>query len=292
MGSILEALRRLENKSELRNDRGADLAASGELQSPLVALEAADQAISAELQPPLLQVEPEPAPALADQSGSARLDQVAPYLPVPTDRTRALAEAWRELVPRTSRGDLDELCAAIRAQLAPGVPPSLLLTSADSTIGATSVVVRLAESMADNGQRVLAIDANLRRRDLSRSFDAEGAPGLSDMLATGLMQEDLIARTPRECLRVLPAGLARELVWDRAAEANFAVLLGELKRQYDLIVVDAAEARSPDVCGLSRCCDVTYLVARLGKTCRWDAMAAIRYLQSLGGRATGAILTR
>lgn len=282
--------------SELWNRPAVDLPESSVAPLALVALEAVDQAISAELEPQMPDVELPAelrAPVPAEHLPPATPDPVQSYLPDFTEQRKAPVGAWTDLAPRrTSRHDLDELCGRIRAQLAPGIPPSLLFTSTDPAEGATGALVQLAEALtADRSVEVLTIDANLRRPDLSRMFEADRVAGLTEILRNGVTRNDLVLRTPLPGVRVLPAGFDRESVWDSAAEANFAALLLDLKRRFDLILIDAAAVSSTEVCGLSRCCDATYVVVRLGKTCRWDAIAAVRHLQTSGGRATGAILT-
>jgi Mrp family chromosome partitioning ATPase len=278
--------------------------------SLLTAIEAAEDAISVELQvdaPDEAALDHDQSPSLTprEDAGLTPPEDAGPPVPVldcipPTfepadEQVHPPLHPPRlrpELTPkRTSREDLKELCERIQSQLTPGIPASLLLTCTEAA-SATAVTIQLAKALAGGGAQVLSIDARLRGGDLSRILDADRVPGLTEILAHGRQRRDLVIKTPFPGAYLLPAGLDRKLAWEPTAEARFASMLVDFKQVYDFVLIDAADVFASEVCGLSRCCDLSCLVVRLHDTSRWDAIAAARRLQTSGGRIGGAILMR
>jgi capsular exopolysaccharide synthesis family protein len=115
---------------------------------------------------------------------------------------------------------------------------TLALTSSVEGDGKTSVALGLAAAVANAGQRVLLIDADLRRRDVGTSLAIPPVPGLAEWLENGQVQLP-VRKIAGVGFYVLSAGVAPcrpELLGAR----RLAQLLITAQRQYDLVLLDCA----------------------------------------------------
>lgn len=118
---------------------------------------------------------------------------------------------------------------------------SVLVTSAVSGEGKTSLAGHLAISLARGGFRTLLVDGDFHSPKAHRLFALpEGGPGLSEALRGESSLESAIHPSPLPGLAILPAGrwdmAARQaLVGDRWRQAK-----AELEARYDYVVIDTA----------------------------------------------------
>lgn len=95
-----------------------------------------------------------------------------------------------------------------------GLGRSVLVTSAALGDGKTNTALNLAMAFAEQQQRVLLIDADLRNADLSNYFGMATASGLSDLAGNLFTDAATIAATCRATdnpyLFLLPAGTTRD----------------------------------------------------------------------------------
>ena len=117
---------------------------------------------------------------------------------------------------------------------------SLLVTSAAPADGKTTTAANLAAAHAEQGQRTLLIDGDLRRPSVHRNFNLPSVVGLSNAL---------LGRFPWREAVIPVAGLPRPVraSGGRAVAAASADLVGrglmemldEAATEYDLVIVDA-----------------------------------------------------
>jgi tyrosine-protein kinase len=160
-------------------------------------------------------------------------------------------------------------------------PRTILITSAVAGEGKTMTAVNLAATMAQAGERVVLVDADLRRPMIASVFGAPAdAPdpfrvaGFGDRLS-------LVTGLPDE---VLPEGVA-----DAAALRRwFAGLL----RRADVVVVDSAPVTAvADALELVSAVDTVLLAVRIGLS-RRDRLDDARQILSLRGvTPAGVVLT-
>src|SRR6185436_18338695 len=82
---------------------------------------------------------------------------------------------------------------------------TLLVTSSESGEGKTVIAANLAVSLARLNQRVLLIDADLRRPRLHEIFGGDEGPGLTDVLL-GKASNAAFRKTNVSRLWLMPAG--------------------------------------------------------------------------------------
>ena len=90
---------------------------------------------------------------------------------------------------------------------------SIVISSATPADGKSTVAVHLAQAAAAMGQRVLLVDADLRRPQVHNVLGLENQVGLSNVIATGLTAKQAIQRLPMwDHLYVLTAGDRKSVV--------------------------------------------------------------------------------
>ncbi|MEO1672236.1 MAG: polysaccharide biosynthesis tyrosine autokinase, partial [Cyanobacteria bacterium J06631_2] len=149
---------------------------------------------------------------------------------------------------------------------------SFVISSSIPSEGKSTVSCHLAQAAAAMGQRVMLIDADLRRPQVHRWLGVENNEGLSNVLATGLDVDEAIIKVPQwENLSVITAGDIPPDPTRLLASQKMFTLMERLKssRKYDLIIYD-----TPPILGfadgriLSNRTDGVVLVVRIGKTDR------------------------
>ena len=116
---------------------------------------------------------------------------------------------------------------------------SIVITSAISGEGKSTITANLAISCAMSGKKVLLVDADIRRACQKDHFKyEEDAPGLSEILISEATWQDTVIPSGRENLEILPAGHAAPNPAELLSLPAFPALLAELEQNYDLILFD------------------------------------------------------
>ena len=169
---------------------------------------------------------------------------------------------------------------------------AIVVTSPGARAGKTSVAILLAKSLANVGKRVLLVDGDLRRANLTERLSLGGAAGLTDVLSGRATLEKSRASDRLPSVHVLPAG--SEAQRDEAellANGAFRKCVNEWKKTYDFIIMDSppvlpvADARI-----LASQVDGVILTLRAAHCRRVDAIDALHQLNAAGGRTLGTVL--
>ena len=115
----------------------------------------------------------------------------------------------------------------------------VLVTSARSGEGKSTITANLAVSFAFSGKKLLLVDADMRRACQSDIFGYEqGDSGLSDALTGKANLQDVIQNTQWKNLDVLPAGTMTPNPCELLENPAMGKLLEEVNAEYDLVLVD------------------------------------------------------
>lgn len=232
------------------------------------------------------------APPLARLGGEAGLVRIAtdpagslPAIAMATwnRRTSAEAEAYRAV-----------LTSILFSQAASRTPQVIVVTSAQSGEGKTTLVTNLAAALAQMKRTVLLVDAS-RERGMHEVFGLSDDYGLSDLLDLPEISPNLLAyvthSTPLPGVSLVATG-PRET---SALDLLYAMspLLSELRKSYDTLLVDAPSlSELPDARVFGRMADGVILVVRAGETTRDVAQSAATRLQDDGTILLGTVLNQ
>jgi capsular exopolysaccharide synthesis family protein len=141
---------------------------------------------------------------------------------------------------------------------------SLLIVGAGPDSGATTIVSNLGIACATSDQKVLLIDANLRRPGLHKCFKLGEGPGLGNVLAKSATFNEAVQQTSVPNLHLLSAGTAQARGNpERLATDQMRQLIAEAAAGYDLVIIDAAPVLvAGDAIAIANRCDASILVAR------------------------------
>ncbi|MCM2675924.1 CpsD/CapB family tyrosine-protein kinase [Alkalicoccobacillus plakortidis] len=168
---------------------------------------------------------------------------------------------------------------------------SFVVTSAGPGEGKSTSVANLAIVMAQNGQRVLIIDADMRRPTVHYTFSSPNTRGLTNVLSKQTTLEETVQITKIEHLSILTCGPIppnpAELLNSRMME----LVLEQALEQFDIIILDAPPVMAvTDAQLIASKVDGTILVTSSGKTDRDEVVKTKDLLLKSKANLLGVIL--
>jgi len=169
---------------------------------------------------------------------------------------------------------------------------SIVMTSPAPSTGKSFTAVNLAVVMAQGGQRVCLIDADLRRGHLRKYFNQpKNAAGLAQYLAEEKTFEEIIQKGPVEGLSFIASGRYPPNPAELLMRPMMEDLLKRMDKDFDIILIDSPPVLAvTDPAVLGRISGGTLIVARYGATQVGAIEATQRTLEGAGVKITGAIL--
>lgn len=197
--------------------------------------------------------------------------------------------------PRSSLSEaLRTTKVSIQLSRADANAKSLMITSTVQGEGKSTLACNMAMAFAQAGERVVMIDADLRRPRLHKVFGEASAngKGLSSLLA-GVVNENPICETEVDNLFIIPAGPIPPNPVELLASSRFGKLMEYLEGRYDRVIVDAPPNQGfADVLVLSKQVGGVILILTLGSTTREGVRHFKRSILNVNGKILGAIINR
>lgn len=168
----------------------------------------------------------------------------------------------------------------------------ILVTSAASGEGKTSVSVQLAVSLARaSGKRTLLVDGDMRSPDIHRLLGLSLEPGLCDVLAGTCSLEEAIQADDNSQLHVLTAGEMQMSPHRLVGNGTLRPTFEAFRAAYDYVVVDSPPVLAvSESLVLARQADAS-LVCAMRDTSRVDQVRrAYSRLLATSGRPVGVVL--
>ncbi|CEA01314.1 tyrosine-protein kinase [Pseudomonas saudimassiliensis] len=166
----------------------------------------------------------------------------------------------------------------------------LMITGPSPGVGKSFVAVNLATTMAQTGQRVLLIDADMRKGYINKVFRMPARDGLSDLLTSRIDIQTAIRPTEVERLDLIARGRIPPNPSELLMHDNFRRFLREIDNQYDLIIIDTPPVLAvTDASLVGREAGICLLVTRFGQNSAREIEAAKRCFEQDGIQLKGAI---
>jgi non-specific protein-tyrosine kinase len=170
----------------------------------------------------------------------------------------------------------------------------LLVTSANPLEGKTTTAAHLGSVIAQEGKRVILVDADLRHPTLHSCFGIPNSEGLSNCLVSrNRSPVSLLQTTELDGLKLLSAGtnLASPSILLRSDRLTH--IFQELGAEADVVIVDSAPLLvATDAMTLASKVEDILLVVAAGATQRRSAIEAVRMVRSVNGNVLGVVLNR
>lgn len=168
---------------------------------------------------------------------------------------------------------------------------SIIVTSAVANEGKSTVSSNLALALAQAGQRVVLVEADLRKPSIRQYMGIEGAAGLTNVLLGEAQLEDVLQPWGDGMLQVLPGGLIAPNPSELLGSSAMIEVIRRLEEMADLVIFDVPPLLPvTDAAVLGVNTDGAVIVVRSGSTSRVQLDRAIASLGGVGVRIVGSVL--
>src|SRR5436305_15292381 len=168
---------------------------------------------------------------------------------------------------------------------------SLTVVSGGAGEGKSTTIFNLAVVFAQNGQRVLLVDSDLRRPSLHKLLNVSNSVGLTNYLLRQNTLEDVIQTTSLPSLNFLPSGKLPSSSLGILNSAQMREFIKRAKERYDFVFFD-----SPPIMGVSDASilasevDMSLLVIQYRKYPQVMTLRAKQMVEKVGGNLLGVVL--
>lgn len=171
----------------------------------------------------------------------------------------------------------------------------LMFTSTNAHEGKSFLVMNTMRTLAELGNRVVVVDADLRRSQIAVRFGmrvAEGKGyGLTHFLAGRCAVGDIIYETDIPRAHIIPVGQEVSNSLTLLNSRNLGDLLRWLREKYDYVLVDAPPVGVIiDAAEIAKSCDGVVFAVKYNSVDRKELLEAKRQIEQTGCEVLGAVL--
>lgn len=166
----------------------------------------------------------------------------------------------------------------------------IMISGPSPQVGKTFVSSNLAAVIAQSGQRVVLIDADMRKGHLHKTLATPISNGLSDLLTKRCSIEQAINKLEVDNLHFISRGQVPPNPSELLMHANFRELLTELSELYDVVIIDTPPLLAvTDAAIVGREAAINLIVTRFGVNPAKEIELTIRRFAQNGIELKGAI---
>src|SRR5690554_1406455 len=167
----------------------------------------------------------------------------------------------------------------------------LMITGPSPAIGKSFISVNLGATCAQGGQRVLVVDADMRKGHVHHAFKGQSEGGLSDLLSGRQTLAGIIRESGIPGLDYVSRGTAPPNPAELLMTAGFSRFLEEVSERYELVIIDTPPVLAvTDAAIAGKQCGTTLMVARFQANPVKELQIAARRLETAGVTVKGTIL--
>ena len=166
----------------------------------------------------------------------------------------------------------------------------IMISGPSPQVGKTFVSSNLAAVMAQSGQRVVLIDADMRKGHLHKTLNTPITNGLSDLLVKRCTIEQAINTVEVDNLHFISRGQVPPNPSELLMHANFRELLAQLSELYDVVIIDTPPLLAvTDAAIVGREAAISLIVTRFGVNPAKEIELTIRRFAQNGIELKGAV---
>ena len=141
----------------------------------------------------------------------------------------------------------------------------VMITGPAPGVGKSFVSTNFAHVVAQANQKVLLIDADMRKGHINKEYDMTRSPGLSELITGEVDKKTAVRNTGFENVDVLTTGNMPPNPSELLMHENFEKYLGEFSKDYDLVLIDTPPLLAvTDAAVIGRLCGTTFVLLRYG----------------------------
>lgn len=167
----------------------------------------------------------------------------------------------------------------------------MMIVAPSPGVGKTFVCANLAVTMAQAGQRVMLVDADMRRGAVHLAVGTRSRGGLSELLAGEISIDEAIRKVPgAENLSFISRGAIPPNPSELLMDPNFPRVLKLLERSYDVVIIDTPPVLAvTDAALIGHHVGTCLMVVRWGRNQQREIALAKQRLEQNGVDVKGAI---
>lgn len=168
----------------------------------------------------------------------------------------------------------------------------VLIMSSRPAEGKSTVAASLGRARAMAGQKVILIDADLRKPTAHTLFGIARQPGLAELIGGSATLSQVRQKDKLTNLHLMPAGVIEGDTGGLLHSKRLETVINELREAYDTIIIDTPPLLAvPDAYVLSTLSDIGVFVIRWNKTRRSAVNQVLKGLRKESEMRTVAVMT-
>jgi capsular exopolysaccharide synthesis family protein len=186
--------------------------------------------------------------------------------------------------------DYRSVRTSILLSYADNPPKTIVFSSALPKEGKTVTAANMAVAFAQLKERVMLVDADMRKPRLHRIFNVKNVGGLSGYLTSKVPFDKAVQQTSIENIWLVPSGPVPPNPAELLNSKKMQVMMDELKKGFDVILIDTPPLQAViDPVIAASMADATVMIVKAGETPEKPFLQSVEDLQRGQSRIMGVV---